>query len=306
MGLFDRFRKRQASEPLVAEMKPEDAAKYQAKDHQKSKSSVLTDVENLMHETLRKNLPDVGPDELESDGAVFYMNGKNGTEFEWYVNEHFPPFMIFYNDKENLGAVKALLYTDGGMSIFVYGDSGHSDPVEVHKTLKITKQELLLLAVILWDNADAKSVFDEDIRKIDTGCEPDVRLVEDFIRHANSYKALIDRKLLINKTVIVSKKVRTEGWKIGYGRRDEAASKSDSGWFFSVGNETDEYINDPANLEIWAVSSAVLYDQALWEFIDAPYGTAIVRVSPDKFELDDPEKRIFLEKKQSPGDGSLC
>ena len=101
----------------------------------------------------------------------------------------------------------------------------------------------------------------------------------------------------MSKTVIVSKKVREEGWKIGYGMRDEPTREGDSGWFFGVGNETDEYINDPANLELWLVNSALMYDEALNEFITAPCGTSIVRVATDRFELDAPGKEIFMEKK---------
>ena len=28
-------------------------------------------------------LPEVTPQQLEQDGAVFYMNSQNGTEFDW-------------------------------------------------------------------------------------------------------------------------------------------------------------------------------------------------------------------------------
>lgn len=68
------------------------------------------------------------------------------------------------------------------------------------------------------------------------------------------------------------------------------------GWFFSVGDETDEYVNDPGNLELWVVNSALIYDPALTEFITAPYGTTIVRVSSDRFEPDEPGKEIFIVK----------
>ena len=76
-------------------------------------NKIFEQAEHCMRESLRKELPGLKPEDLEKDGAVFYMNGKNGTAFDWYVNEHFPNFFIFYNDKENLGAVKAALHTDG-------------------------------------------------------------------------------------------------------------------------------------------------------------------------------------------------
>lgn len=55
-------------------------------------------------------------------------------------------------------------------------------------------------------------------------------------------------------------------------------------------------MNDPGNLELWVVNSALIYDPALTEFITAPYGTTIVRVSSDRFEPDEPGKEIFIEK----------
>ena len=53
-------------------------------------NKIFEQVDHYMHEALKKGLPDIKPCELEKDGAVFYMNGKNGTAFDWYVNEHFP------------------------------------------------------------------------------------------------------------------------------------------------------------------------------------------------------------------------
>ena len=67
-------------------------------------NKILAQVEKYMLEALKANLPDVSKSELENDGAIFYMNGKNGTAFDWFVNDRLPNFFIFYNDKENLGA----------------------------------------------------------------------------------------------------------------------------------------------------------------------------------------------------------
>lgn len=66
-------------------------------------------------------ISEVGWADLENNGAIFYMNGKNGTAFDWYVNEYLPCFFIYYNDDDNLGTVKATLYADGNMSVYVYG-----------------------------------------------------------------------------------------------------------------------------------------------------------------------------------------
>ena len=259
-------------------------------------NKIFEQVDRYMHESLRKGLPDIKPCDLEKDGAVFYMNGKNGMAFDWYVNEHFPYFFIFYNDKENLGAVKAALYTDGGLTVYVYGEKGHAEPLHFAEQVQATSEELLDLAVLLTAHADGEKIWDEDIRILDAEGRPEAEEVDLFLSLEEAHRPMIERRDLLPKTVIVTKKAREGGWKIGYGLRDEPTNERDSGWFFSVGDETDEYVNDPGNLELWVVNSALIYDPALTEFITAPYGTTIVRVSSDRFEPDEPGKEIFIEK----------
>lgn len=249
-----------------------------------------------MLEALKNTLPEVDFSDLEDGGAVFYMNGKNGTAFDWYVNEHLPFFFMFYGDKENLGAVKAMLYTDGNMSVYVYGDKGHAAPKELNYDINTDEKNLFNLAVLLKENADDKLIWDADLRKIDCGGQPDAKDVAEFTEMREAFSPMIERRNMLGKTAIISKKVREGGWKIGYGMRSEPTRESDSGWWFCVGDEDDNYINDPGNLEIWAINSVLMHDPALTEFITAPFDTAIVRVSSDKFEMDGPEKEILIQK----------
>ncbi len=43
----------------------------------------------------------------------------SSTEFDWYVNDKLPLFMVFYNDEANLGAIKLLLYSDGRVIVYI-------------------------------------------------------------------------------------------------------------------------------------------------------------------------------------------
>ncbi len=79
---------------------------------------ILIAIKEIIDSNLKLYLPHVASDHLENNGAAYYMNGKDGTEFDWYINEKFPPFMVFYNDKANLGAVCQQLDSD----IFKYID----------------------------------------------------------------------------------------------------------------------------------------------------------------------------------------
>ena len=83
---------------------------------------ILNEIKEIIKQNINEYLPDVKPCDLEESGTVYYMNGKNGTEFDWYVNEHLPSFMVFYNDEQNLGAVSLSIYTDGGILLYIYGE----------------------------------------------------------------------------------------------------------------------------------------------------------------------------------------
>ena len=64
---------------------------------------IITQIETIIKDNIRKYLPDVQASELEENGTVYYMNGKNGTEFDWFVNERLSSFMVFYNDADSDG-----------------------------------------------------------------------------------------------------------------------------------------------------------------------------------------------------------
>lgn len=260
-------------------------------------NNILIQVDKCMHEALENKLPGVSAADLEDDGAVFYMNGKNGTAFDWYVNEHLPCFFIFYGDKENLGAVKSTLYANGVLSVYLYAVKGHADPYEIDYKIDAEGDQILNLAVLLAENADNKRIWDADIRKLVCDGVPDVQSVERFLGLKETHQPMIEHKKMYGMTAIITKKIREGGWKIGYGVRDEPSREGDSGWYFCVGDESEEYVNDTSNLELWSIGSVLTYDQALSEFITSPYGTAIIRVDHDKFETDAPGKKLLFEKK---------
>lgn len=82
-------------------------------------NKVLNEIKELVTKNINKFLPEVKPSELEENGMIYYMNGQNGTEFEYYVNGHLPSFMVFYNDEKNLGALKLLIYNNGEILIYI-------------------------------------------------------------------------------------------------------------------------------------------------------------------------------------------
>ena len=161
------------------------------------------------------------------------------------------------------------------------------------------KSFTLNLAVFLTEKKKKKKIWDADIRNLASDDMLDDQSVEMFLESKKYYMPMIERKKLWEMTAIVSKKVREEGWKISYGMREEPTREGDSGWYFCVGNESDDYLDNADNFELWKIGSVLMFDQTLNELITVPYGTAIIRVDHDKFEIDTPEKDILIEKKNS-------
>ncbi len=259
-------------------------------------NKILSEVKQIMHATVKEHLSEVSLSDLEDNGAVYYMNGKNGTEFDWYVNEKISDFMMFYNDEDNMGAVKTTLYNNGVLLLYVYGEQGKAVPQKIDSYLDVTEEEVLALAVLFRNEADDKKIWDADIEKIDSDAKPGTVMINEFVSNAHYYDDMKERKALMGQIAYVSKKIMDEDWKIGYMCRDEAVQENDSGWSFMVGNEEDEYTADYRNIQLMSIHSVLQYDGAIWKYITAPVGTRLIRVSSEEFEADDNTKEIYMEK----------
>lgn len=167
-------------------------------------NKILLEVKEIMENSIKKYMPDISFNDLEDNGAVFYMNGKNGTEFDWYVNNKVSNFMMFYNDEDNLGAVKTTLCNNGALMIYVYGEKGKTIVQEIESYLDVTEEDILWIATMLRNEADDKGIWDENIEKIDTDSGPDAYKIEEFLANAQYYEDMIERKLLLGKMACVS------------------------------------------------------------------------------------------------------
>ena len=111
---------------------------------------ILEKIQTIIFEAIKENLPDISSVDLEESGKVYYMNGKNGTEYDWFVNDHLPVFMVFYNDENNLGAVKATVYIDGSMLLYLYDEKGKHLAKEIQTHLDINEEEWLQKGLLMF------------------------------------------------------------------------------------------------------------------------------------------------------------
>ena len=131
-------------------------------------NTIISQIKAIINENINTYLPDQKREAFEENGAIYYMNGKNGTEFDWFVNERLSDFFVFYNDEESLGAVKLNLYHNGDVAVYIYDEQGHHMKKEVHTHIKTSEELLLKFAVLLKKTVDDPCVWDADIEKIDT------------------------------------------------------------------------------------------------------------------------------------------
>lgn len=246
--------------------------------------TIYKQIEEKIQNALKDTLPDLSPSDLEENGRIYYMNGKNGTEFDWFVNEHLPSFMVFYSDKDNLGAAKATVYDDGGMIVYIYDDHGQNMKNEIKTFIDVSKEDMLTFAVCLRTNTDDKKIWDLSLENIESFPVPDEATVSEFLKNKKFYEPSIRRKEIFGKTCIVSKKITGDGWKPGLMLREEPTDERDSGWEFLTGDETDEYVNSPDNFDLCLINSMAGIDPVIMKYIDNPEGACFVRMSSDEFE----------------------
>jgi hypothetical protein len=82
------------------------------------------------------------------------------------------------------------------------------------------------------------------------------------------------------------------GNKVGYMYREEPdrdtkLGEFDSGWRFFAGDEEDEYVNNPANIEVFKLNTICNYNKDIIPFLKAPYGSVFFRN----------EDGVFVEEK---------
>lgn len=77
-------------------------------------------------------------------------------------------------------------------------------------------------------------------------------------------------------------RITVDGARVGYMYREEPDFQADSGWRFTAGDESEEYMNDAANFGIYALNTIANYDREIVQFLNAPIGSKFARARTDK------------------------
>jgi hypothetical protein len=76
---------------------------------------------------------------------------------------------------------------------------------------------------------------------------------------------------------IASDKITVGGEPVAYMIREQPTRDEDSGWVFTSGTETQAYMDDPANFEVYDVNTIANYDSDIVPFLHAPPGSSYER-----------------------------
>lgn len=89
------------------------------------------------------------------------------------------------------------------------------------------------------------------------------------------------------KRCCVSNRVLYDGEKVGYLYREAPDNDTDSGWRFMVGDETEDYLNDTANLSHVSIGTVLREDNSFIYLLDHEADIAFVRNGAGEFvQLD--------------------
>jgi uncharacterized protein YegJ (DUF2314 family) len=90
------------------------------------------------------------------------------------------------------------------------------------------------------------------------------------------------------KRCIVTNNILYEGRRVGYLYREEPDNNDDSGWRFTAGDESDEYMEDPDNSSYVSLSAVLREDDGILPLLEREAGAAFVKDDGGSFiELDD-------------------
>jgi len=93
-------------------------------------------------------------------------------------------------------------------------------------------------------------------------------------------KSIDEVKEIITKPMgyaLATDRILVDGMPIGYMYRQQPDNKQDSGWRFFAGDEDEDYLDNPDNIEIMNVNTIAHYDKTIIPFLESDYETAYAK-----------------------------
>lgn len=141
---------------------------------------IIEEIKGVFAE-IRKKYPLITDEDLDKNGAIYYMNGNDGTDFDWDVNDRCCEFYMFHSNE--IGFIKLYVNRGDTYTAYVY-PNGEMKAVETIRG-NLNEGDSLYLATILLRKADMLLIWDEVITEIDFSYEPEEWELQDMNREYN-------------------------------------------------------------------------------------------------------------------------
>ncbi len=260
-------------------------------------NKIINQIKKLMNESVKKYLPNIKEEDLEENGAIYYMNSNMGTMNDWHSNNRLSDFMIFYNNKKKLGAIKLILYRNGTINVFVYDNDGKNLIRDIKSKIDDSEEDILKLAVILYMETDMKSEFDINIDNINFDISVPENVINNFKEgKETSYESFNG---ILDQMAFVTKRITEENWNVGLMYREDNDKSNDSGWRFLSPIDSQDYIDNINNLDYIKLGNIAKLDPVILKYIDMPSDTHLVRISKNEFKIDDDSNTEIFKSKRN-------
>ncbi len=111
----------------------------------------------------RKMCPNITNDMLYNNGAIYYMNGNDGTEFDWNMNNRLCEFLVFH--KNEMGFIKAFVNMDNSIDMYIFEDGGMKPTYKFTEEMEGLKSSSF--ANLMNYIADDEDLWDRPIDELD-------------------------------------------------------------------------------------------------------------------------------------------
>lgn len=111
----------------------------------------------------RNMYPDITDDMLDSNGAIYYMNGNDGTPFDWNCNGRLCEFYVYH--KNEIGFIKAFVNRNNTIDVYIYENGEMKPTYEFEEEMKNLRA--IDFANLMNYIADDKGKWDNPIDELD-------------------------------------------------------------------------------------------------------------------------------------------
>lgn len=91
---------------------------------------VKQQVLDYIKSSIRDRFPEITDSMLIENGTIFYMNGNDGTNFDFDMNDRTCEFMSFYKNS-NYGFFKVYVTRSGLIDGYAYLEEGHGEAIRL-------------------------------------------------------------------------------------------------------------------------------------------------------------------------------